>query len=938
MKFNEIFKNKFITFSNFESAIRNLNCSAKEEGDIFEEFVFAYFSINKNMYNIKSIYMEKDIPEDIRNVLKLENTDHGVDGVFVTEDEKLYAYQVKFRSNPNNPPTYSELATFLTESENAYARCTITNCLFLPKIIDKKSNHFAILGNVFNELDEEFFENLHRLALEESTFVTKKTPKKHQQKIINDVISGFKENNRGKVISACGTGKTLTSLWIMEQLNNINTVLFVVPNLSLISQTLKEWSTQASSPFSYICVCSDCTVSNGIDDNSNSIAELPFLVTTNPENICEFLRHKSNFKKIIFSTYQSLDALAFAINDIDFCFDLGIFDEAHRTAGAKNSSCFMYGLEDEYIKIAKRLFMTATERIVTTRIKNSLKDTEYEIYSMDDESVYGPVFSRLSFGEAINNGIISDYNVVIACVKSSEYLSLINTNRIVTSNDNRIIDIVNLTKQIILVKAYEELGIGKVISYHQNVNKAKAFIKDDYLKNMLIDCLSLSRDEIYCGHVNGEMSAKEKYIKFNAFENHPFSILTNARCLTEGVDIPAIDAVYFSDPRSSTIDIIQAVGRSLRISDKKVIPNQSFIIIPIIIPDEVNSIKDCDCKLFETLHCVVQALRDQDSRLADIIDDLNLSIATNGTTQNKLNDKIKIIAPQSINYNDLFDNISLRIAEVNKEPTENKIRYVIEHVHNARASSFVRRFRTMGDMTAEAYRDSLVIPTIQLFKNVDDVKEPADLKFNHNNYSHSMRLGVINEIDGKTILTKNGKKIYNNQISFDEFFNSQMLYYAERNPDNDKLIFPYRSLMRIMIEIGSLSQLEFVFALYTLKESSREAELNAINTIYHIRCTYPNIEILSQENQEKILNILNNKFDLNFSYQDVWTNRSTVYNQFNYFKCHLVHFSNAFTKTSKSIIFDVSKKQEILNLLLKTNFIENMDDSKRLEFFKTHED
>lgn len=938
MKFNKIFKNKFINFSDFENAVKNLNCTTKEEGDIFEEFVFAYFSLNKSLYNIKSVFMEKDIPEGIRSILKLEKTDHGVDGVFITEDEKIYAYQVKFRSNPNNPPTYSELATFLTESENAFARCTVTNCMFLPKIIDKKSNHFSILGNVFNELDKDFFENLYRVALEQSIVVTKKTPRPHQQKIIHDVIEGFKNNKRGKVISACGTGKTLTSLWIMEQLENVNTVLFVVPNLSLIAQTLKEWSAQSSVPFSYICVCSDCTVSSGIDENSNSIAELPFLVTTNPENICEFLKYNSSFKKIIFSTYQSLDALSYAIKDIDFCFDLGIFDEAHRTAGAKDTSSFMYGLEDEYIKIEKRLFMTATERIVTTRIKNTLKDTEYEVYSMDDEAVYGPVFSKLNFGDAISQGIISDYKVVVACVKSSEYLSLINSNRIVNSGNNRITDILNLTKQLILVKAYEDLGIGKVISYHQNVNKAKDFIKDDYLKNLLIDSLSVSKDNVYCGHVNGEMSAKEKYIKFNAFENHQFSVLTNARCLTEGVDIPAIDAVYFSDPRSSTIDIIQAVGRSLRISDKKVIPNQSFIIIPIIIPDEVNSIKDCDCKLFETLHCVVQALRDQDSNLADVIDELNLSVATNGGTTNKLNDKIKIIVPQSINYNDLFDNISLRIAEVNKEPTENKIRYIVEHIHNARASSFVRRFRTMGDMTAEAYRDSLVIPTINLFESVNDAKKPIDLKFNHNNYSHSLRLGVIEENNSRTVLTKVGKELYSKQISFDDLFNIQMLYYCENNPDNNKPIFPYRSFLRIMSEIGSLSQLEFVFALYTLKESSREAELNAINTIYYIRSTYPNVEVLNQENQEKILGILNNKFDLNFSYQDVWTNRSTVYNQFNYFKCHLVHFSDAFTKTTKSIIFDVNRKNEILSLLSKTHFIENMDEERRINFFKTHED
>ena len=934
MKLHEIFSNTFNEWDELEKKITTLNDNIII-GEVFEQFVYLYFELHKNMYNIREVYREKDIPKELKERLKLEPSDYGVDGVIVTEDDKLIAYQAKFRSN-RNQPTYSELSTFWAESEYADMRCIVSNCYELPLQSGKKKVQFSILYESLSNLDEVYFENMRLIYQGYEVIITDKfKPFPHQTKIINEVLEGFLSSNRGKLIAACGTGKTLTSLWILEKLQP-QTAIFVVPNLSLIKQTLEQWIEQATSPFRYLCVCSDSSVINpdNYDNLAHSVANLNFPVTTNADFIKDFLEHNCDKLKIVFSTYQSLDAIMNAISAMsEFKFDLGIFDEAHRTAGTKDTSLFTYGMNDDYIPIKKRLFMTATERVVSPRIKKNIEETVYEVFSMDDEALYGKTFSALNFGEAIEQKIISDYQIVLCCINNAEISEMIDKNLYVTSMESGVTTSENLFLQVLLAKCFDQLAVSKVITFHNKVENSQNFIYGDDRSAISIKSVfnsvfkEMNTSQFYADHVDGSMSAAKRHKIIKAFETYPNAVISNARCLTEGVDVPIIDAVYFASPKNSIIDIIQAVGRALRKSEEK--ENEySYIIIPIIIPENVTNFDEVDANAFDTLHCVVQALRDQDKAFSEVIDELNLSAAMTGRTKlgknGNLNDKIKIFLPPQIDFNSFSENLSLRIATVNKDPQNAKSSFVIDSGVKARQSGVKRIFRTIGDYTQEAF-NTLIIPTLQKFNRDDERILISKLKINHNNVSHTEKLGII-EKNGKLYnLTEIGKHLFHDQNLFDFIFKEQLLKYYEVDQNSNQILFPYRNLLRIFLYFDSISRFEFLYAVYSIFGSSSDYIQEAVERINYLRDTYSNIDILSSENKSKVLDLINAKFDVNFNFNDIWTSRTTAYNQFNYFKNHLFCFDNVIdvnASKKNSICKIQDKESEIEKMLISTEMIE----------------
>ena len=371
-KINPILLNTYLSFSEWEDAVETIS-NTTEKGDAMEHLVYFYLKSNSQYYDIKEIYTEDHIPEQLRVQLKLERKDNGVDGVIVRNDGKTIAYQVKFRS-AHAVPTAQELATFWAESEYADYRLICANCANLPKVSGKKKNQMSILLDKFLKLDFAFFEEFQKYL--KGDISARSTTKKavpegayqYQQHLINQITDGLSKHDRGKFIAACGTGKTLVAMWVHESMK-AGDILFVVPSLALIRQTLDSWIHNCSVPFSYLCVCSDPSVAALEDDEVNTLAsDVDFPVTTNPDDIHTFLSGSAE-KKVIFATYNSLDAISNALFETKFTFDLGIFDESHRTAGRKDSLMFVYGMEDDYIPIKKRLFMTATERLVSPRLK-----------------------------------------------------------------------------------------------------------------------------------------------------------------------------------------------------------------------------------------------------------------------------------------------------------------------------------------------------------------------------------------------------------------------------------------------------------------------------------------------------------------------------------------------------------------------------------------
>lgn len=951
-KINPILLNTYLSFSEWEDAVETIS-NTTEKGDAMEHLVYFYLKSNSQYYDIKEIYTEDHIPEQLRVQLKLERKDNGVDGVIVRNDGKTIAYQVKFRS-AHAVPTAQELATFWAESEYADYRLICANCANLPKVSGKKKNQMSILLDKFLKLDFAFFEEFQKYL--KGDISARSTTKKavpegayqYQQHLINQITDGLSKHDRGKYIAACGTGKTLVSMWVHESMK-AGDILFVVPSLALIRQTLDSWIHNCSVPFSYLCVCSDPSVAALEDDEVNTLAsDVDFPVTTNPDDIHTFLSGSAE-KKVIFATYNSLDAISNALFETKFTFDLGIFDESHRTAGRKDSLMFVYGMEDDYIPIKKRLFMTATERLVSPRLKKIVDDSENVIFSMDDMKKYGPTLASLNFGQAIEQGIICDYKIVVCTITESDIAELVSKRKIVTTElgdhaSSASIEV--LLKEVLIGKVMKELDVKKVISYHAYVKNARTFVNGnnsvhpvgDVIDSIISDTHNIST---YTGHVNGTMSAGERFGILSAFADSERGLVSNAKCLTEGVDVPAIDAVYFADPKNSMIDIVQAVGRALRKSPAKT-GNCSYIVIPVIIPDNASLFSHIAPSSFDTLHHVIQAMRSQDYALADIIDKINFSAATGtlGKGFTGMSSKVLFMPYSKMGIQDFENSLTLRIAEVNKNPSEKNGSGVwTESTPKARKSKVKRVFVSIGDYTLDAYLDSLVMPTLKKFTNTEAEMNGADLKCNHNNVSHAVRMGVITKKGRKYKMTPLGKSLLADKSIYPSMSKEQLLKYYCVSKDDGSILFPYRALFKIFLEFDYITRFEFLYCIYSLRSTSDSAIQEAIERIKYLRATYPNINILSESNKEKILEILNTKYDVQFGFKDIWTSRTTTYNQFNYFKKHLWGFDNIFvTSEGKSdkekIIIHPGVQSSIQELLDLTGKIETpalLSDTKKLE-------
>ena len=890
----KFYARKFKSWSELEGAIGALQVT-KEIGDAFEFFAYFFLKYHSTVYQIEQIeaivVRDGSFSDDITNRLRLERKDHGVDGVFVNQAGEIVAYQVKFRTADSL--SFRELATFWSEAENADRRMVFANCSSITDVAAKKRGHLEILRDKFESLPPDFFEALSSFVVSKAQSAVKAKPKKphnFQLGIINDVVDGFKRSDRGKIVAACGVGKTLVSLWITEQRKD-GLVLFLAPSLQLIRQTLGVWAREANAPFSYICVCSDGTVALEEDEYGVTVDQLDIPVTTSAQAVREFLgRPATSNKRVVFSTYQSVSVLAKGIPPRFSGFDITIFDEAHRTAGAKSSVMFSEALDDKNVPSKKRLFMTATERILGARAKAAASKGSREIFSMDDVSKYGPVFHKLSFGRAIKLGIISDYRIVFACVTDNDVSRAIKERAYVsvaddTGKSSGVSDVDYVYRLMILEKCLRELGVNKVISFHDRVTNAKRF------SSMLrLD----GGDSSYVGHVNGAMSSAERRAVIRRFEGAETSVLTNVRCLSEGVDVPQIDAVYFTNPKSSVVDIVQAVGRALRqpFGYKGKI---AYIVVPLLVSGTDGEQLNGDG--FDSFFDVVQAMRDQDEVLAETIDELNyVSVLGRKTGRSGRSLKVVVIAPKEFDQAKLSENIFLKIADVNRAPA-GAVGVGGKLKKTERVSSYTRVFKTLADYTISTLSRSLIEPTIERFSGVNDAVGLDDLKVNNNNISHCRRLGLIADdpkMKGYAKLTYIGKLFKSKKVSFDDVVMNQMLIW--RQPTADGSIHPYRLAFQYLKEMGSISGYEFIYGLYSITSAKAPGYTldNAIRKCKIIRSTYPKVGMSSESSKQIVLETLNSDHPYPFPYNDVWTDRTTTWNQFRYIVSHLLLWNELF--------------------------------------------
>jgi predicted helicase len=620
--------------------LKTLDADPRRRGRQFEE-ICCWYLLNDPVYRaqVKQVWLWKEWPGRWGD-------EAGIDLVAESRDGQLWAIQAKAYA-PEYTIAKPDIDSFLSESARPQFsyRLLVGTTDKVGRLAERtmKAQEKPVGQLLLHDLERAevawppSIEDL-RPGLPE-----RKSPRPDQKDAIDAVLAGFADADRGQLIMACGTGKTLVSLWISEALRATRT-LVLVPSLSLLKQTIREWLLNAAQEFEFLPVCSDDTVREH-DQMVAHVAELGFPATGNPEEVRAFLERAGSL--VVFSTYQSSPVVAAAMKANAPAFDLAIADEAHRCAG-RASSDFATILDGEKLRAAKRLFMTATPRYFTGRIRTEGIDTDFEIASMDDEERFGAVLHRLSFGEAITRDLLSDYRVLVIGVSDETYREYAEQGRFVTRDGKEVTDARSLAAQMGLAKAIRKYDLRRTITFHGRVKAARDFAESlpDVIAWMPAD--QRLDGNVWADHVSGMMNSSQRESRLQrlrAVGNEERGVVANARCLSEGVDVPTLDGVAFINPKRSEVDIAQAVGRAIRKAENKEL---GTIVIPVFVGESEDPGEAVERSAFKPIWEVIRALRDHDEELANRLDELRREATQPSSLEDRIPRKIMIDMPERV--------------------------------------------------------------------------------------------------------------------------------------------------------------------------------------------------------------------------------------------------------------------------------------------------
>ena len=742
----------------FSTHISNLGSDPinnKKKGDVFELLTSLYF-INNPIFSSKlnNLWHHSNVPHKVFDSLDLQRPEIGVDFIAESNEGNIWAIQCKYHDDVHKNISYDEVSTFfsITEREITYKkirhRIISSSALEVSKKIS--TVHKEKLGFItysdFSQLGNEEFKNFHSILDNQKVTLNKYEPRKHQKIALENCLSYFKNQSRGKLIHPCGTGKSLTGYWFFRYMKG-NNALIVVPSLQLVKQTLKTWAREflcEGIDIDWIAVCSDDDVKN-LDDPAINTFDIGIEVNTDTEIISEFLKKNSEKTKIVITTYQSGKRLIESVKQANITFDIGIFDEAHKTVGNKNKP-FAQLLYDSNISIKKRLFMTATERV--------FKGDSENIVSMDDENIYGKVVDQFSFKSALEEDppILSDYRIYSTIISKNQIKELIDNNEIV-STGNRLwsfeADASTFAALITLRKIIKEQKIKHVISFHRDIKRAQDFCK----LNEEVNKLGGEYGYIHSFHISGKFSTGIRSEVLNRFTYEEPSLITNARCLTEGVDIPEVDAILFADPKHSKVDIVQAAGRAMRVSKNK---KFGYIILPVVLDEEdKSSIQE---NAFKQIVTVLSALGMSDERIIAEFQE----IAQGKVPSERIFKFISEEVFSSINLNDFYSNIDLKIW--------NRLSFAKTFMYDAPFSEWMRQETNLSESSVYKYVGAVYKITNELLKMKPEYSTVAELVKNEDlNELKNDWLAVPEnkalDVRGKSMYSSGFKKLI-------EFFNS----------------------------------------------------------------------------------------------------------------------------------------------------------------------
>jgi predicted helicase len=660
-----------LSASPLEEVLEKLRASAagaRDQGDKFERMMVRFFQTDVMWAErFDQVWLWMDWPG------RPKQGDHGIDLVArVRETGDLAAIQCKFY-DPAATIYKGEIDSFLSESGKHpfKERIVVTTTDHWGTNAEQAINNqqIPVFRLRFKDLADSSIDwSLFDLSAPETmTVKPRKQLRPHQSEALNAVQQGFGGADRGKLIMACGTGKTFTSLRVAERMVGTGgRVLFLVPSISLLSQSLTEWSVEADLPLRTFAVCSDTKVGKSAvqspyQDPSEDIpvVDLALPATTDPAKLHARLSSTvagEDKLTVVFSTYQSIDVIHQAQELGAPGFDLIICDEAHRTTGATlpgaDESAFVRVHKDSYLRAAKRLYMTATPRIFDDSSKAKAGQADVVIASMDDEELFGPEFHRLGFGEAVSKGLLTDYKVLVLAV-DEEQVSRAFQTQLAQDSELQLDDIAKiigcwngLAKRR---NPYSDFGgddtpMQRAVAFAGNIASSKKFVEtfNDVVAKYIAEHEAAEDEEgvgtpLSCEakHVDGthNILVRNEMLDWLKGSAGPDTcrVLSNARCLSEGVDVPSLDAVMFLNPRKSVVDVVQSVGRVMRKAEGK---QYGYIILPIGIPSNLTPEQALgDNKRYQVVWEVLQALRAHDDRFNAMVNKIDLNGDTGGRVQ-----------------------------------------------------------------------------------------------------------------------------------------------------------------------------------------------------------------------------------------------------------------------------------------------------------------
>ena len=476
---------------------------------------------------------------------------------------------------------------------------------------------------------ERFRDRLEEATLDWSGFgsaeprsLLHKKPRPHQERALQALAYRVETADRGQLVMPCGTGKTLTSLWLAERLE-CSRVLVLLPTLALLRQTAQVWASEVRMNFKPLKVCSDRRSSNcELEAADLPVSELGGPVTTDPAEIARFL--SGDGRRVVFSTYKSSPRIAEAIallEDVEG-FDLAVCDEGHHCAGLATSDHKTI-LHEERIPARRRLFVTATPTVFGVKAIGQARHAHAELASMDDAKTFGRVLHHLSFKQAIDESLLCPYQVVVMPVSDQEVAELVQRRRLVTADGDHVTDAYTLAAQIACLRTLQRFDCRRLVAFHALVENSKRFAADLETAGSLLG--DQAPQAFHSTHIDGYMSKVERdglLHRFSSNDETP-QVLSNVRLLAEGVDVPGIDAICLVDTHRNTSAIVQAIGRALRTAPRKSV---GTVLVPVLV-EEGQTIEDA---LRYSEHGpvleVLAALRSIDSEIRHTIDSVRVEL------------------------------------------------------------------------------------------------------------------------------------------------------------------------------------------------------------------------------------------------------------------------------------------------------------------------